>query len=167
MKVILETDRLIIRHPMLKDFYDVWIMKNSEASTLYTGGVIDIGYDDALKEYNRQVEIFSERRNMVYTVALKESNKYIGYCGFKYCDILQGIEFMYGYDDRYWGNGYGLEAATAILNYGVNELDLSILAAAVNKSNIGSIKIIEKLGFEYIGDIEWPNQELVNKYIFK
>ncbi len=55
-------------------------------------------------------------------------------------------------DPNYQGKGYGTEAATAVLDFMFNEVeitDINTSAAAINR---GSWRIMEKLGFEYVGE---------------
>lgn len=46
-----------------------------------------------------------------YSVVLKTSGEYIGYCGFQLCEVLGGIEMLYRFLKTYWGKGYASEAA--------------------------------------------------------
>lgn len=80
---------------------------------IFTGGIIKLSRQDFIKSYLENCSNFNEKTDYRYSVILKESDKYIGYCGFQYCDILKDIEILYGYDSKYWGNGYAYEAACA------------------------------------------------------
>lgn len=45
-----------------------------------------------------------------------------------------------------------------------NNLGLENIVVAVNPKNPGSEKILLKIGLLFDGNIDWPNQGLVNKY---
>ena len=55
-------------------------------------------------------------------------------------------------DPQYQGHGYATEAASKMLDYMFNEIGIEEIKTSAAKINIGSWKIMEKLGFEYIGD---------------
>ncbi len=82
---------------------------------------------------------------------------YVGYCGFQYCEISGGMEILYGYAKQYWGKGYAIEAAKAVLRFGLTRLNLDEILAFD--------KILNEIGMTYIGDIEWPKEGMVKKYM--
>ena len=77
----------------------------------------------------------------------KTSKRLIGMCGFLQQD--EEIDFGYRYSAETWGKGIGYEAANKVLNYGLEHLKLKKICAGVAIENIPSIKILEKLGFEF------------------
>ena len=60
---------------------------------------------------------------------------------------------MLGYwlDEAYWGKGYMTEAVQAVLNYGFNELQLSLITANCYPHNKRSQQVLERNGFIYEG----------------
>ena len=60
---------------------------------------------------------------------------------------------MLGYwlDEAHWGKGYMTEAVQAILNYGFNELQLSLITANCYPHNKRSQQVLERNGFIYEG----------------
>jgi RimJ/RimL family protein N-acetyltransferase len=50
-----------------------------------------------------------------------------------------------------WGQGYATEAAAALVAYGFGPLDLHRIAATCDPDNIGSARVLEKLGMTYEG----------------
>ena len=164
MKVYIETERLIIRDPIIDDFEAVWAMRNDEDVTTFTGGVTKRSKEQV---YERHVKECANHSNepREYAVVLKDTGDYIGYCGFQYCSVLKGIEILYGYAKDHWGKGYALEAAKAVMAFGLNELKLDKIVAAVNYDNVASDQILIKIGMTYQGDIEWPDQGMVKSYV--
>ncbi len=163
MRVNIETERLIIRDPIVGDFDSIWEMRNDESVTKFTGGITKLSKDELYALHIKRCENIDSKPNE-YSVMLKDSREYIGYCGFQYCDLLGGLEILYGYAKKYWGNRYAIEAAKAVLDFGINELKLKEIVAAVNYENAASDKVLINIGFEYLGDVKWPNQGLVKKY---
>jgi RimJ/RimL family protein N-acetyltransferase len=165
-KIIIETERLIIREPIIEDFDYIWSMRNDEEVTLFTGGVTKLSKEEIYERHLERCKNFEDKPKE-YSVVLKETNEYIGYCGFQYCDILEGIEILYGYSKKHWGKGYASEAAAAVLKFGIESLNLSEIVAAVNSKNVASEKVLLHIGMKYVGEIQWPNQGFIKKYIIK
>jgi RimJ/RimL family protein N-acetyltransferase len=53
----------------------------------------------------------------------------------------------YCYHEAAWGHGYATEAARALLRWAYDTLDLNRVQAEVDTRNIGSARVLEKLGF--------------------
>ena len=51
----------------------------------------------------------------------------------------------------YWNQGYATEAAGRVVEYGFETLDLHRIQAFVLPTNIGSVRVLEKLGFRREG----------------
>ena len=60
-------------------------------------------------------------------------------------------ELGYGLGRDHWGNGYMHEALTALLTYAFDELEFRRLEADVDPRNVGSIRTVERLGFQREG----------------
>ncbi len=160
----LQTERLFFTSPREQDAYDVYSHRMEKESMIYIGGTTAKSWQDFEEEYLKDCRNRDVRKKNIYSVILKSTNKYIGYCGFQYCNTLEGIEILYGYSSKYWGNGYAFEAAHALLSYGFHILNFVEVFAAVNPKNTASEVILKKLGMKFIGSIDWPKQGLVNKY---
>ena len=50
---------------------------------------------------------------------------------------------------KYWGNGFATEALKSILDFGFHQLNLDKIYAAYKIGNEGSIRVLNKSGFEY------------------
>ena len=44
--MIIETERLLLRKPLLDDFEGYWLMKNNIDATKYTGGITPYSYEE-------------------------------------------------------------------------------------------------------------------------
>jgi RimJ/RimL family protein N-acetyltransferase len=51
---------------------------------------------------------------------------------------------------RFWGNGYATEAARAVIDYAVQEWKLMKFIAHCDSENIGSYKVMDKLGMSFV-----------------
>ena len=73
----------------------------------------------------------------------------IGFCGLKHLDELNEVDIGYRFFPEHWGRGYATEAGRASLAFGFDELDLTKITALVLPENLGSIRVIEKLGMTH------------------
>ena len=68
-------------------------------------------------------------------------------CGF--LNELYVIDFGYRFSKDSWGKGLGFEAAKEVLECGYSELRLEKVIGLTAEQNLGSIRILEKLGFKF------------------
>ena len=97
-----------------------------------------------------------------YAVLLKDSATFIGFCGYK--PYLDNNDLGWRYAKEYWGKGYGTEAAMAVLKFGLEELKMEKIVCIAHPENIGSIRIMEKIGLVYKGKWELPSGVIVERY---
>lgn len=80
----------------------------------------------------------------------KESNKRIGHAGLV-PQIINGkkeIEIGYWISQEYWGRGFATEVARRLMEYGKNNLNLGKMIALIQKDNIASQKVANKIGMQ-------------------
>lgn len=83
------------------------------------------------------------------------TSKFIGCCGlrpYKENEYEMGVHLL----PEFWGQGYAFEATTAIIKYAFAKLNAKKLFAGHNPNNVASQKLLNKLGFIYIGDKFYP-----------
>lgn len=61
-------------------------------------------------------------------------------------------------DPQHWGQGYATEAARAIVQFGFDELHLHRISAHSVAENLGSARILEKLGMQLEGRLRDSEQ---------
>ena len=143
--MLLQTNRLIIELFKDSDIPD-WAKIESDADVrrFVDGKVL------SLKEAGEYVEMNIRQYQRIgygrYAVRLKKTGNLIGMCGF--LKENYGIDFGYRYSKISWGKGFGFEAAKVVLNYGFSELGLEKVVGLTAEENLGSIRILEKLGFK-------------------
>jgi [ribosomal protein S5]-alanine N-acetyltransferase len=57
----------------------------------------------------------------------------------------------YGIARQHWGKGLATEAARVVLNYGFHSVDLAKIYARADPRNVGSVRVLEKLGMQREG----------------
>jgi len=64
---------------------------------------------------------------------------------------FQSAELWFKLNPEHWGKGYITEAASRVLHFGFKEIHLHRIEAGVATENIGSIKVLEKIGLQREG----------------
>jgi [ribosomal protein S5]-alanine N-acetyltransferase len=87
-------------------------------------------------------------------ITVKRTRELIGGCGIEvtHSDRKEG-EIGYTLDKAYWGKGYGTETAQALLTFGFTRLALHRISGRCDPSNIGSIRVLEKVGMTLEGHL--------------
>ena len=151
MKIITETERLIIREFNLGDAQAVLHFNTPEEVNRFTGdaglceSLIDaenIITDIWLKEY--QAHGFAR-----WAIVLKETNTVIGFCGFKKETRIDGVDIGYRLHPDYWGKGYATEANQACIEYAKKNMDLNHVLGDVVHENTASANVLKKLGMGF------------------
>jgi RimJ/RimL family protein N-acetyltransferase len=92
-------------------------------------------------------------KNHTYSIIDINTNELIGNCGLMDLDNLNqtGEVGIFIGNKKYWGNGYGAEALTLLMDYGFKALNLHNIFLRVYSFNERAIKCYEKIGFKIIG----------------
>jgi len=159
LNLFIETERLLIRPFKMEDIEPSYKMNLDAEVSRYTGdgGVV------SKKEIERRIieNVFGDYEKHGFgrlAVELKGENKFIGFTGLKYLEDMDEVDLGYRFMKEYWGKGIATESAKACLNLGFETLELNKIIAMVLPENIGSIRVLEKLNFEYEKDIIEDNQ---------
>jgi [ribosomal protein S5]-alanine N-acetyltransferase len=101
-------------------------------------------------------------------IVLKENGQFIGWCCAGPKDELPkpNTEIFYAVSKDYAGRGYVTAAAKALIHYLFEETKIDTLNALAEIDNIASNKVIQKCGFEHVGEIEIENK-MLHRYIMK
>lgn len=148
MKHILETSRLILRELDSKDaknFYDL----NSNPNVIkYTGNSAFKNIEEA-KEFLENYTDYKFNGYGRWAVILKTTDKFIGWCGLKFDELENETDIGFRFFEEEWNKGYATESAIACIHYGFEKLKLKRIIGRAMKENVGSIKVLEKIGLEY------------------
>lgn len=85
----------------------------------------------------------------------------IGWCGLQMLEKTPEVEVAYLLAQAYWNQGLASEAASAAIEYGLNELKLDRIVAIARPENVGSYRVMEKVGMRYERDAHFYNVDVV------
>jgi len=144
---VLETERLVLRKLTEADAPFILDLLNEPSFIESIGdkGVRDLA--DA-RAYIRLGPIASYVRFGfgLYLTLRKEGDTPIGICGLLKRDTLENADVGFAFRPDYWCRGYGFEAASATVAFGKQQLGLDRIVAITSVNNVGSMRLLEKLG---------------------
>jgi [ribosomal protein S5]-alanine N-acetyltransferase len=84
----------------------------------------------------------------------RTSGEAVGSCAFKGPPDSDGaVEIGYGVDEEYRGRGYAMESARAVVRHALASDDVRIVRAHMRPDGAASMRVLERCGFERIGEV--------------
>jgi RimJ/RimL family protein N-acetyltransferase len=154
----LETERTIMRKLTKEDANSFYTLNLDEEVLKYTG---DKPFEnlqasiDFLTSYD-QYEKYGVGRLAVID---KATLKFIGWCGLKYSQDNNEYDIGFRFYRNYWNKGFATETAKKCLDFGFNELRIEKIVGRAMRENIGSIKVLEKIGMKFKESFDFEGQE--------
>jgi ribosomal-protein-alanine N-acetyltransferase len=95
------------------------------------------------------------RLDYIFAKIEYHSGKIVGNCWIHVTSV-NNREGRIGYslNKAYWKNGYGTETAKALIEFGFAKLRLHRIYATCDPANVGSKRILEKIGMKYEGHLK-------------
>jgi len=151
MKVITETERLVIREFEFADLEDLYsLMSDRKVMRFSPFGVLD------KKKTKKMLLEFmkSYRENGFGRWALndKEKGDFVGLCGVSIIELDGKKELAFGYRIRkeFWRNGLATESGLVVRDYIFKKLKIKRVIALIVEKNKASLKVAEKLGMRFL-----------------
>lgn len=149
LKIVLETERLILREFVFDDAHFIIELLNSEAWLKYIG--------------DRRVKTLAQAKNYLKNGPLKsyatfgfglnaaalQSGELIGMCGLLKRDYLEHPDIGFAFLPQHGKKGYAYEIAKATVEYAFKELQQKKIAAITVPENKNSIQLLQKIGFRF------------------
>jgi RimJ/RimL family protein N-acetyltransferase len=158
--MILRTRRLLLREFQDTDWpavlayqadprylrYNHWTERTEESVRVFVQMFLDWQQETPRSKYQ-------------LALVLPAEDRVIGNCGIRMPRAgSREAELGYELDPIYWGQGYATEAARAIVTFGFEQLHLHRVMARCIADNVGSVRVLEKLGMQREGHLrehEW------------
>lgn len=90
-----------------------------------------------------------------WSATRKRDGQFIGICGIEGVPDTADGEIDYRLGQPYWGQGFATEAARAMVRFGFEHTDWDRIVAAVVQANVGSVRVVEHLGFVYEREVNY------------
>jgi [ribosomal protein S5]-alanine N-acetyltransferase len=155
---VLETERLRLRHL-------------SEADAPFMLGLLND--PDFLRNIgDRGVRTLDQARHYILTGAVasyqqhgfgldlvesKQSGTGVGICGLLRRDSHPDVEIGFAFLPTARGQNFAFESGRAVLDFGIHSLRLPRIVALTAPDNRASIRVLEKLGFQFDRMVPWTD----------
>lgn len=148
-KLLLTNERLILREFEKDDWMDVHQYASQEIVCQYQSwGPNSEGESKAFVDKIIKDAIQSPRIRFAF--AIDFNGHMIGAGELNVRDETNG-EISYIINPNYWGKGFATEVANSLIDFGYKELKLHRIYATCNPRNIGSLRVLEKVGMTQEG----------------
>ena len=143
---VLETERLMLRRPTLADVKAIAHLANDRRIAENTRRLPHPYLQDHAVEFVRAMA--NDPRETVFLI---ESNFVpVGMTGISWLEP-EAPELGYWLGVEHWGQGFGTEAARAVIDFTFEEFDIEHLISGARVTNPSSRNILEKCGFQWSG----------------
>jgi RimJ/RimL family protein N-acetyltransferase len=148
--IVLETERLILRHLSADDAEFILELLNEPSFIRYIGDK-QVRNLDAARRYIADGPVTSYRLNGfgLNLVQLKSGQTPIGMCGILKRDTLPAPDIGFAFLPAYWHEGYAFESAAAVMKHAREVLALRRVLAITSPDNEASEKLLLKIGLRF------------------
>lgn len=157
---LLETERLKLREITPDDAQFLYDLLNSPGWIANIGDRKVHNLDDARKYIIHR--LFSAYRKFgfgFWVMEQKADGMPVGIAGLVKRDFLEDVDIGYALLPDFYGQGYAVEAAEAVLDFAKRKLALPRLAAILIESNKPSQRVAEKIGLRFERKFTAPGEE--------
>lgn len=160
-RIILATERLILRKITLDDLEDFYALDSNAAVHRYLGNNPVTSREQCEGYIQNILEQYEQNGIGRFAMIDKTNGNLIGWAGLKYETGIRPYAYYdigYRLKECYWGQGYATEAAQATLAYGFDELRYDKICGAAHVDNVGSNKILQKIGLTFTESFEFDGE---------
>ncbi len=156
--IIAETDRLILRTIEENDAAEQDRVLNTPTVMAHLGGVKEIHEIEA--KHARAMALYAKEGFSFLFMIEKATGEMVGHCGIKRVDnpLAANVgDHEVGWlvrEDR-WRRGLAEEAMRAVLDWAFTRVDAPHVVALTSETNVGSWKLMEKLGMVRRKDLDF------------
>lgn len=146
----IETDRLLMRPFNENDIKPFSRICANPKVMRYIGNGKPLEKEIVKTQIQGWMSLYEKQGYGLLALTLKENDQLIGFCGLIHqtVDEENFIELGYRVDEKFWGKGIATEAALAVKNYALNQLNIPVLISIIHHQNEASKKVALKAGMK-------------------
>jgi ribosomal-protein-alanine N-acetyltransferase len=149
---ILETERLVLRRLNIYDAAEYHALASDPLVTTHLKKGHHTGMDETLRFLESVQTKFTSRRAYNWGIVEKENEMVIGRVNlFGFDPDNESGEMGFVISRAHWNKGISTEAASKVLDYSFRVIKLKRVIARCNEENIGSERVLQKVGMKYEG----------------
>lgn len=143
----METARTKLTLLAREDFPDVMQMFNDPETTTYIKHLQNLSGAESETILNNRLTQVENKTGYHWTARLKSTNDFIGALNLSPIPNTEMMQIGFQLATKYWNRGFASELAKKVLEFGIHEAGLKIIYGVFEKENVGSRKVLERLGF--------------------
>lgn len=148
----LQTTRLLLKPLSLDDTPALYEIYSDEETMRYWSSVPVKNMAAARALVQADVDAVEQGKAWFWAICLKPGGEVIGKCVlFNFSERNYRAEVGYVLNRAYWGRGLMSEAVQCMTDFAFDLLGLHRLEADTDPENLGSLRLLEKLGFKKEG----------------
>jgi len=155
MKIITETERLIIREIVSTDV-DVMLELHADPEVhIYLGNKTITSEEEIMKAIHSLGQQYKDFGVGRWAMINKKTNEFIGWTGIEFVrketnNHRNFYDLGYRLLKKFWGQGFATESAFASVDYAFDQLNATEIYGMADIANDGSNKILKKVGLKFI-----------------
>ncbi|MFC7679290.1 GNAT family N-acetyltransferase [Paenibacillus sp. GCM10028914] len=147
-----ETERLILRKVTMQDAEDMFAYASNDDVSRYVPWETHRTIEDSRGFISFIEQRYDNKAVSPWGIEYKENGRMIGTIDFVLWQPMHQVaELGYVLGKDYWGKGLMSEAAGELLRFGFAKMDLVRIQARCIAENIGSQRVMEKIGMTFEG----------------
>lgn len=160
--IVLETERLVARTITPSDAALQDRVLNTPAVMEHLGGVKELHEIEA--KHAKGMALYAREGFSFLMLIEKGTGEMVGHCGIKRVDhpnAPNSGDHEVGWlirEDR-WRRGYAYEAMVAVIDWAFGRVGAPHVVALTSETNVGSWKLMEKLGMERRADLDFTDPD--------
>ena len=146
---VLKTERLTLRQLVSSDANEIFALRSDGNVNKYLDRKPSKSIDDA-KTFIQTIDENIQRNDSIYwAITLNSTDKLIGtICLFDFSDDNLKAEIGYELLPDFQGKGIMQEAASKVIDFGIQHIGLNSIEAYTHAGNESSTRLLEKLNFK-------------------
>ncbi len=150
----LKTERLVLKQIDLSDAPALFSIKSDAEGTSKYGREPHKNLEETKRWVKQLITNFKEKESLAWSIHLQDTDEAIGLVTLWNLDPESFVgELGYELHRNYWRRGIMFDALKAVIDWLMRETPLNRIEACPIKENIPSVKMLEKLGFKYEGNL--------------
>ncbi|MNK41691.1 anhydro-N-acetylmuramic acid kinase [compost metagenome] len=158
MRILYQSQTIIIREFMPGEELLLIDLFNDDEVTRYLPACSP---ELSVKMFNTALEDYNKGLLSRWGIFSSENNNFIGMClARNFTENPDQIEIGYTLSKKYWGKGIATEVNIALTKYCFANTGTQEVVAITDLGNVGSQKVLEKLGFKRLENLIRNEDEL-------
>lgn len=154
------TERLVLRRLVIADKERLSEMRSDKAVNKYLNRPEYTNLEEAEAFIKRIDGHLDNNESFYWVLSFANNNEFIGTICLWNFDLERGMADL-GYElmPEYQGQGFMLEAAEKVIEYGFDAVGLKIITGLTHPENKASQRLLERMGFKADKDYSYVNKE--------